>query len=145
MARLPKEKPVALSDPLQWIADGRWAGERRINLQDHECDRSMWFSARWATPRAPAVKHARWAGLVNAIANRPTPPAGLEDGIIVDLCCGPCAHRTVCGGVKSAVNCRTCRHVIAGGSWRCGIDGAQLDVDMQRAACDRWERFDDHA
>lgn len=139
MARLPKEKPQPLPDPWKWVADGRWAGEPRFELQSHECPRAAWFAARWATDRAPALKNARaWDFKTMRSVKLPTPPDGV-DGVIAELCCPNCFHRSVCGGAPLARNCRTCRHVIADGLWRCGVDQEELSPEQQRDGCNLWE------
>lgn len=143
MARLPKEKPAAPVDPLAWVAEGRWAGERRINLQDHECERAMWFAGRWATPRAPALKAVVWQDPVAALVAGPLPPEGV-DGLAAELCCPTCVHFAVCAGAEPAVSCRTCVNIIfSDEGWVCSLDGAALDADTQRAACEAWERFEE--
>lgn len=137
MARITQQAKEETGDPLAWISEGRWQGDRRFSVHDHECDRALWLAARWAEDRAPALKHVRHAPPAERVAAMASPPPR-ETGLAEIMLCGSCPRRRPCQG-ELARNCRTCRHVSAGDGWRCLLDGAELDVDMQRAGCDRWQ------
>lgn len=135
MARIPAApEPV---DPLGWILAGRWQGCGRFSLHDHECNRALWFSVRWATPAAPALKQPAHLDLGPALD--PAMPPTLS-GPAFDAVCPGCPHETTCWGLAElAKGCRTCRHVEARGRWFCTLHGDEVETDLQRVGCDAWE------
>lgn len=139
MAKLPRKAPKVY--PVAWITEGRWAGASPCGARETECDRALWFSARWATPCVgpPEDLHKRLASAITIISG-PMP-----DGVgqpIDEVICPRCPHRGPCGGGPIARGCRTCRHVVADHGWFCSSWNDTPDIDVQRVGCDRWEQIE---
>lgn len=142
MAKLPAletEIPEPAPElPHAWITAYRWAGDKRVDIHSHECDRSTWYAARWAVPRGAALQNLSAFRPVGEIVAQREPPPRVE-GIAAELLCGDCPQHAVCHGAPLPANCRTCRHVVADAGWFCGLYGDELDAAQQRAGCDAWE------
>lgn len=151
MAKLPvpQEDGRTLRErALAFVLQGKWRGDRRLHLQDHECRRAAWYAGRWFTERAPAPPETQDVG---EIASLTFPPAR-EEGIAAALLCGGCLHRGACrGGEPPAKSCRTCAHVRPmpkdwgdrPAGWYCALLDPEvtepLPVAVQRKGCPMWE------
>ncbi|MCC2653085.1 MAG: hypothetical protein K0R61_742 [Microvirga sp.] len=131
-------KIAAPEAPDKWVLDGRWAGGS-LNMHDHECDRAMWHTVHWATPRVPAPKFARPEQILKA-AQGVLPPR--QTGVAADFLCPTCPHWATCYGLQDpARNCRTCAHVKGEGRWFCTLHGDEIELDLQRVGCGAWRAF----
>jgi hypothetical protein len=140
MARVPaaKKEKAPPPDPLAFVTEGRWQGCGRFFLQDHECERSLWYSARWASAKAPAAKQLAPDNRTLATIAAKSPPERLA-GTAGDLLCGSCPHLAVCWlGTPLARNCRTCARVEVRGAWFCTLHGDTIEPDLQRVGCEAW-------
>ncbi len=129
-------KPVPPVDPNAWITDGKWSGAPCWSLHQSECDRAMWLTGRWATPRG-APPDMTELGAARTIAG-PIPPK-IDGWFAENFLCPSCPQAAACAGrVAVAVGCRTCRHVTADGRWHCTKHDIEPDAELQRVGCEDW-------